>query len=135
VLWGSASISPSPGSHTARAQAISAMLPQMSCLNADVIVLLFATDRPQTLSRVSSYWMPELRRLQVTVPVVLVGTKSDLKPNEQQLQQVRQRRHGYNRRAAVLAADTTRAAWLSVSAANWQTSVRDHMDVLSCLPR
>ncbi len=67
------------------------MLPQMSCLNADVIVLLFATDRPQTLSRVSSYWMPELRRLQVTVPVVLVGTKSDLKPNEQQLQQVRQR--------------------------------------------
>ena len=61
---------------------------QMSCLNADVIVLLFATDRPQTLSRVSSYWMPELRRLQVTVPVVLVGTKSDLKPNDQQLQQV-----------------------------------------------
>ncbi len=64
--------------------------PQMSCLNADVVVLLFATDRPQTLARVSSYWMPELRRLHVTVPVVLVGTKSDLKPNDQHLQQVRQ---------------------------------------------
>ena len=101
-----------------RAQLTSAMLPQMSCLNADVIVLLFATDRPQTLSRVSSYWMPELRRLQVTVPVVLVGTKSDLKPNEQQLQQVRQRRHGCSARAAVLAAVATRANWLSVSASN-----------------
>ena len=68
------------------------VLIQMSCLNADVVVLLFATDRPQTLSRVSSYWMPELRRLQVTVPIVLVGTKSDLKPNDQQLQQVGGRR-------------------------------------------
>ena len=69
----------------------------MSCLNADVVVLLFATDRPQTLARVSSYWMPELRRLHVTVPVVLVGTKSDLKPNDQHLQQVRWHRMGLPR--------------------------------------
>ena len=34
------------------------------------------------------FWMPELQRLGVTVPTVLVGCKSDLKPMEQHLQQV-----------------------------------------------
>ena len=57
-------------------------------MSADVIVLLFATDKPQTLARVRNYWMPELRRLGTSVPVVLVGTKSDLKPPDQELQEV-----------------------------------------------
>ena len=30
---------------------------------ASVIVLCFSMDKPGTLRRVSSYWMPELRRL------------------------------------------------------------------------
>ena len=35
---------------------------------ADVVVLTYACDRPETLDRLSTYWLPELRRLQVLPP-------------------------------------------------------------------
>ncbi|KAI3425869.1 hypothetical protein D9Q98_007842 [Chlorella vulgaris] len=55
---------------------------ELACQEASVIVLCFSADRPGTLRRVSSYWMPELRRLGVHVPVMLVGCKSDVRqPN------------------------------------------------------
>ena len=53
-----------------------------------MIVLCFALDNTATLRRVSSYWMPELRRLGVHVPVMLVGCKSDVRPADQSLHQV-----------------------------------------------
>jgi len=56
---------------------------------ASVIVLCFSMDKPGTLRRVSSYWMPELRRLGVHVPVMLVGCKSDVRPADRSLHEVR----------------------------------------------
>lgn len=32
---------------------------------ADAVVLTYACDRPETLERLSEYWLPELRRLEV----------------------------------------------------------------------
>ena len=55
---------------------------------ASVIVLCFSMDKPGTLRRVSSYWMPELRRLGVHVPVMLVGCKSDVRPADRSLHEV-----------------------------------------------
>ncbi|CAA7401611.1 unnamed protein product [Spirodela intermedia] len=49
------------------------------CQQADAIVLTYACDRPSTLERLSSYWLPELRRLDIKVPVILVGCKLDLR--------------------------------------------------------
>ncbi|PRQ26120.1 putative small GTPase superfamily, EF-hand domain pair [Rosa chinensis] len=46
---------------------------------ADAVMLTYACDQPMTLSRISSYWLPELRRLEVNVPVILVGCKLDLR--------------------------------------------------------
>ena len=63
---------------------------QAACHAADVVLLLFATDRSEALARVQSHWMPELRRLGVKAPVILVGTKSDRKQADQDLQQVGQ---------------------------------------------
>jgi Ras family protein T1 len=60
----------------------------LACQEANVIVLCFSMDRPQTLGRVSSYWMPELRRLGVNVPIMLVGCKSDVRPADPSLHQV-----------------------------------------------
>jgi Ras family protein T1 len=40
---------------------------EMECKKADAIVLTYSCDRPQTLDRLSSYWLPELRRLEVSV--------------------------------------------------------------------
>ncbi|KAK1401627.1 Mitochondrial Rho GTPase [Heracleum sosnowskyi] len=50
---------------------------------ADVVVLTYACDKPSTLDRLSTYWLPELRRLEVNVPVVVVGCKLDLRDQEQ----------------------------------------------------
>ncbi|XP_042440640.1 mitochondrial Rho GTPase 1-like isoform X1 [Zingiber officinale] len=55
------------------------------CKAADVIVLTYACDRPSTLDRLSTYWLPELRRLEVKVPVLVVGCKLDLRDDPQQV--------------------------------------------------
>ncbi|XP_021898053.1 mitochondrial Rho GTPase 2 isoform X2 [Carica papaya] len=46
---------------------------------ADAVVLTYACDQPITLTRLTSYWLPELRRLEVKVPVIVVGCKLDLR--------------------------------------------------------
>ncbi|CAO2832721.1 unnamed protein product [Amaranthus hypochondriacus] len=51
---------------------------------ADAVVLTYACDRPETLDRLSTYWLPELRRLEVKVPVIVVGCKLDLRDEQQQ---------------------------------------------------
>ncbi|KAG2316147.1 hypothetical protein Bca52824_019269 [Brassica carinata] len=40
---------------------------------ADAIVLTFVVDRPETLDRLSGYWLPLFRQLEVRVPTILVG--------------------------------------------------------------
>lgn len=60
---------------------------EMACQSADVALLVFASDSQAALERVGSYWMEELNRMGVTVPVILVGTKSDLKKPDWDLQQ------------------------------------------------
>ena len=60
---------------------------ESTCREASVIVLCFSMDKPQTLRRVSSHWLPELRRLGISVPVILVGCKSDVRPADQSLHQ------------------------------------------------
>ncbi|GJN22913.1 hypothetical protein PR202_gb10521 [Eleusine coracana subsp. coracana] len=51
------------------------------CQAADAVVLTYACDRPATLERLSSFWLPELRRLQA--PVIVVGCKLDLRDEQQ----------------------------------------------------
>lgn len=46
---------------------------------ADVLVLVYDVSKRETLDRASSYWLPTLRRLGVSVPVVLVGNKIDVR--------------------------------------------------------
>jgi Ras family protein T1 len=60
---------------------------ESACREANVIILCFSMDTPQTLRRVSSHWLPELRGMAVTVPVILVGCKSDVRPADQSLHQ------------------------------------------------
>ncbi|XP_010535310.1 PREDICTED: mitochondrial Rho GTPase 2-like [Tarenaya hassleriana] len=46
---------------------------------ADAVVLTYACDQPGTLDRLTSYWLPELRRLEIKAPVIVVGCKLDLR--------------------------------------------------------
>ncbi|KAG8479599.1 hypothetical protein CXB51_029360 [Gossypium anomalum] len=52
---------------------------------ADALVLTYACDQPETLNRLSTYWLPELRQLEVKVPVIVVGCKLDLRDDQQQV--------------------------------------------------
>lgn len=47
------------------------------------MVLTYACNDPQSFSRLGSYWIEELRRLKVDVPVVVVGCKLDLQDESQ----------------------------------------------------
>ncbi|XP_007050628.2 PREDICTED: mitochondrial Rho GTPase 2 isoform X1 [Theobroma cacao] len=50
---------------------------------ADAVVLTYACDQPMTLSRLSTFWLPELRKLEVKAPVIVVGCKLDLRDERQ----------------------------------------------------
>ncbi|KAI3798556.1 hypothetical protein L1987_33833 [Smallanthus sonchifolius] len=50
---------------------------------ADAVVLTYACDEPSTLDRLSTFWLPELRRLEVKVPVIVAGCKLDLRDDQQ----------------------------------------------------
>lgn len=40
---------------------------------ADAVVLTYACDQPSTLDRLSTFWLPELRRLEVYFLFALLG--------------------------------------------------------------
>ncbi|XP_042053173.1 mitochondrial Rho GTPase 1-like [Salvia splendens] len=50
---------------------------------ADAVILTYACDRPDTLDRLSAHWLPELHRLEVKVPVVVVGCMLDKRGDQQ----------------------------------------------------
>ncbi|GMG99715.1 hypothetical protein Nepgr_001555 [Nepenthes gracilis] len=52
---------------------------------ADAVVLTYACDQPETLDHLSTFWLPELRRLEVRVPVIVAGCKLDLRDELQQV--------------------------------------------------
>ncbi|XP_061337998.1 mitochondrial Rho GTPase 1-like [Gastrolobium bilobum] len=52
---------------------------------ADTVVLTYACDRPETLENLSIFWLPHLRKLEVKVPVIVVGCKLDLRDENQQV--------------------------------------------------
>ncbi|KAI3499798.1 hypothetical protein L1887_35608 [Cichorium endivia] len=51
--------------------------------SADAVILTYACDEPSTLDRLSTFWLPELRILEVRVPVIVVGCKLDLRDEQQ----------------------------------------------------
>jgi Ras family protein A len=47
--------------------------------NTDAIVLCFSIDSPDSLENIQLRWIPELKKFCPKVPIILVGTKSDLR--------------------------------------------------------
>ncbi|KAH0940029.1 hypothetical protein HID58_007490 [Brassica napus] len=52
---------------------------------ADAVVLTYACDRPETLEGLTTYWLPELRRLEVKVPIIVAGCKLDFRDDNNQV--------------------------------------------------
>ncbi|KAK3025399.1 hypothetical protein RJ639_044654, partial [Escallonia herrerae] len=55
----------------------------LSYRGADVFLLAFSLISRASYENISKKWIPELRHYAPTVPIVLVGTKSDLRENRQ----------------------------------------------------
>ncbi|KAF6147768.1 hypothetical protein GIB67_006741, partial [Kingdonia uniflora] len=49
----------------------------------DVVILTVSYDKPSSFHRLSSFWLPELHRLKVKVPIIVVGCKLDLRNDTQ----------------------------------------------------
>ncbi|GER24819.1 mitochondrial Rho GTPase [Striga asiatica] len=49
---------------------------------ADAVVVTYACDQPSTLNRVSSFWLHELRRLEIKAPVIVAGCRLDRRNEE-----------------------------------------------------
>ncbi|KAL5068217.1 hypothetical protein RYX36_019104 [Vicia faba] len=52
---------------------------------ADSVVVTYACDDSVSFERVSSYWLPELQKLEVKAPVLVVGCKLDLRNERMQV--------------------------------------------------
>ncbi|XP_031252100.1 mitochondrial Rho GTPase 1-like isoform X4 [Pistacia vera] len=46
---------------------------------ADAVILTYACDQPMSLSSLTSFWLPQLRSLEVKVPIIVAECKSDLR--------------------------------------------------------
>ncbi|XP_058774841.1 mitochondrial Rho GTPase 1-like [Vicia villosa] len=52
---------------------------------ADVVILTYACDRPETFENIRAVWLPRLRNLEVKVPVIVAGCKFDLQDQNQEV--------------------------------------------------
>ncbi|XP_059188518.1 rho-related GTP-binding protein RhoA-C-like [Centropristis striata] len=50
--------------------------------DTDVILMCFSIDRPDSLENIPEKWIPEVKRFCPNVPIILVGTKKDLRNDE-----------------------------------------------------
>lgn len=57
----------------------------------DVFLLCYAVNQPSSFSNISSKWIHELRREQPGVPIILVGTKTDIRQDLVTIQQLKAR--------------------------------------------
>lgn len=58
-----------------------AQLRSLCYRNADIFLLCYSVVLPSSFRNVTSRWVPEIQRLCPDVPIVLVGTQSDLREN------------------------------------------------------
>ncbi|XP_059188519.1 rho-related GTP-binding protein RhoA-C-like [Centropristis striata] len=50
--------------------------------DTDVILMCFSIDRPDSLENIPEKWIPEVKHFCPNVPIILVGTKKDLRNDE-----------------------------------------------------
>ena len=63
----------------------------LSYPDTDVILLCFAVDNPDSFENVREKWIPEVNHFCHNVPVVLVGTKKDLRNDKHGMEDMHNR--------------------------------------------
>ena len=60
----------------------------LSYPDTDVILMCYSIDNPDSLQNISEVWTPEVRHFCPTVPIVLVGNKTDLRKDEETVREL-----------------------------------------------
>lgn len=63
----------------------------LSYPDTDVILLCFSVENPDSFQNVQEKWIPEINHFCNSVPVLLVGTKTDLRYSEEVLKRLGER--------------------------------------------
>ncbi|PVF94893.1 hypothetical protein CPB86DRAFT_788565 [Serendipita vermifera] len=58
---------------------------------ADVILIIFSVDSPESLERVDQKWLPEASHFRPGTPIILVGCKTDLRHNRETIDNLARR--------------------------------------------
>eukprot|EP00005_Dracoamoeba_jomungandri_P005168 CAMPEP_0174261392 /NCGR_PEP_ID=MMETSP0439-20130205/11401_1 /TAXON_ID=0 /ORGANISM="Stereomyxa ramosa, Strain Chinc5" /LENGTH=194 /DNA_ID=CAMNT_0015345857 /DNA_START=73 /DNA_END=657 /DNA_ORIENTATION=+ len=61
----------------------------LSYANANVFLICFSVVNPVSLENVTSKWYPEISHFSPNVPIILVGTKSDLRKDNKTMEKLR----------------------------------------------
>uniref|UniRef100_A0A673CIG3 Ras homolog family member G n=1 Tax=Sphaeramia orbicularis TaxID=375764 RepID=A0A673CIG3_9TELE len=56
---------------------------------ADIVIICFSISDPSSYENVKQRWEPEIKHYCPNVPVLLIGTKSDLRDNQEVLEKLR----------------------------------------------
>jgi small GTP-binding protein len=59
----------------------------LSYPDTDVIIIAFSIDNPDSLENVPEKWIPEVKHFCPNVPIILVGTKKDLRDDPSKMKQ------------------------------------------------
>lgn len=66
----------------------------LSYPQADIFLVCFSTVSPASYDNVKAKWMPEIRHHCPGTPVILIGTKTDLRDDPKEVAKLRERREG-----------------------------------------
>ncbi|XP_048034608.1 ras-related C3 botulinum toxin substrate 1-like isoform X1 [Megalobrama amblycephala] len=61
----------------------------VSYVNTDVFLICFSLDRPFSFENILQKWYPEVRHFCPCTPIILVGTKLDLRGNEDTIERLK----------------------------------------------
>ncbi|KAK9978871.1 hypothetical protein ABG768_020609 [Culter alburnus] len=61
----------------------------LSYVNTDVFLICFSLDRPFSFENIHERWYPEVRHFCSCTPIILVGTKLDLRGNEDTIERLK----------------------------------------------
>lgn len=60
----------------------------LSYPDSDVVLMCFSVDNPDSLQNITEVWTPEVRHFCPTVPIILVGNKTDLRNDEETIHEL-----------------------------------------------
>jgi len=64
----------------------------MSYEGADIFLIFFAVDNPVSFQNVKHKWFPEITKIHKEVPRILVGTKMDIREDQERLEQLMEKK-------------------------------------------